>query len=177
MARPGHGATAVWVAGEPWLQPLGEAKLLGGLLQPSDRHQSRDATSSLPCNIYRTHGSHDPSLIRASLMSSVYTRLPHKGLMSVKTLETQKNAHHPTLAMPALVRLLQNLSSRSCTMHSWFDALLSGMAFRLLVALSQTQDGCLAACHSSNPPRNSSASAVGRHKKSSSSSLKFFVIG
>lgn len=75
-------------------------------------------------------------------MSLVYTTLPHNRLMSVKTLETQKNAHHPTLATPALVLLLQNLSSQPCTMHSWFDALLSDMAFRLLMALSQIQDGC-----------------------------------
>lgn len=35
----------------------------------------------------------------------------------------------------------------------------------------------LAVCHSSNPPRNSSATAVRRHKKTSSSSLKFLGIG
>lgn len=41
---PGHRATAMWAAGEPRLQLLGQAKLSGGLLEPSDRHQSRDAT-------------------------------------------------------------------------------------------------------------------------------------
>lgn len=86
-----------------------------------------------------------------------------------------KNAHHPTPATPALVLLLQNLSSQPCTRYS--SPVRNGFQAAHGIISDTRWMPLLAACHSSNPPRNSSATAVFRHKKTSSSSLKFSMIG
>lgn len=159
----------------------GSGNTVGRVTAAKWQHQNRDATQEpiFPALQHlQDQGSHHPSLIRASLMSWVYTRLQHNGLMSVKALETQKsarsnNGHASSSPAPAksLQSALHNAQLVWCSpVRNGFQAAHGIISDRRWIPL-------LAACHSSKPPRNSSTTAAHRHKKTSSSSPKFFVIG
>lgn len=174
----GDRATAMWAAGEPRLQPLGQSKLMGGSLQPSDSTKTEmQHKSPSPCSVTPTGPRLSWLQLDQGITDAIHLhQVSTQWVMSVKALESQKNAQsnpgHASSSPTPAKSLCQ-----PCTIHSWFDALLSEMAFRLLMALSDRRwMPLLAVCHSSNLSRNGSTNAACKHEKTSSSSLNFFFV-